>query len=213
MSRTSLLSALAVTSLALALLFLILDRDAGLDVSAGAAPTATPTKQPFPGDTDGDGCTDQQENGLNEYAGGQRDFLNPWDYFNPSGDGFVRLDDILGVMEHFSLDGAPPYDVNYDIGVMIEPPHWNRAAPDGKIDLPNDILGVALQYHHDCARPPAPGPTPPASAGLAFSIGVDTDGDTCRTCSGDYEGVMCDECEGNGYTEDNLDEDDWRKPR
>lgn len=45
-------------------------------------------------------------------------------------------------------------------------------------------------------------------------LGVDMDGDTCRTCSGDYEAVMCDDCEGNGYTEEgNLNEDDWRKPR
>ncbi|MCH7579856.1 MAG: hypothetical protein IIB22_06385 [Chloroflexi bacterium] len=27
---------------------------------------------------------------------------------------------------------------------------WNMTAPDGVIDLPNDILGVILQFQHNC---------------------------------------------------------------
>ncbi|MCH8008605.1 MAG: hypothetical protein IIC91_07040 [Chloroflexi bacterium] len=183
MSRISLISILALASLALAFLFLVVERDAGIDVSAGAASTATPTKQPFPGDTDGDGCTDQQENGPSEFAGGRRDFLDPWDYFNPSDDGFNRMDDVLGVIEHYAPTGDPPYNVNWDRGPIIGPNVWNGSAPDGKIDLANDVLGIILQYHHDCSTPPAPGPTPPASDGLAFSIGVDTGGTTSDDCA------------------------------
>ena len=150
--------------------------------TATDTPTVTPTKQPFPGDTDGDGCTDEQESGLNEFLGGQRDFLDPWDYFNPSGDGFNRMDDVLGVIEHYSPDGAPPYDISYDIGPVVGPDYWNFTAPDGLITLADDILGIIHTYHHDCSTPPLPGPTPPASAGLDFSIGVDTGGSTADDC-------------------------------
>ncbi len=131
-------------------------------------PTITPTKQPFPGDTDGDGCTDLRENATG------RNFLDPTDYINPGKDGFNRIDDILVVIEHYSPDGEPPYDVMYDIA----PP----GAPDGKIDLANDILTALLNYHVDCAIPPPPGPTPPPSAGLEFSIGVDTGGSASDDC-------------------------------
>ncbi|MEE8391619.1 MAG: flexitail domain-containing putative surface protein, partial [Anaerolineae bacterium] len=107
-------------------------------------------------------------------------YLNPWDYYNPTGDGFIRVDDLLGVIEHFSPEGDPPYDVLYDKG-----------PPDGVIDLPNDILGMILRYHDDCSTPPVPGPTPPASAGLAFSIGVDTDGDTTDDCDTSGGSTAC----------------------
>ena len=42
-------------------------------------------KLPEPGDTDGDGCSDQRENGPDETLGGQRDFLNPHDFYDVAG--------------------------------------------------------------------------------------------------------------------------------
>ncbi len=44
--------------------------------------TPTPTKQPSPGDTDLDGCTDEQENGTEPAQGGLRDYLYFWDFFD-----------------------------------------------------------------------------------------------------------------------------------
>ncbi|MGH3521583.1 MAG: hypothetical protein ACRDU4_01845, partial [Mycobacterium sp.] len=35
----------------------------------------------YPGDTDGDGCPDVREQGINMMMGGRRDFLNPWDWW------------------------------------------------------------------------------------------------------------------------------------
>ena len=199
--KTIVRSSLILAVLAVAVLLYVMSQTGDHNVSAGfpptstpsitLTPTVTPTKLPSPGDTDGDGCTDQQENGLDEFVGGQRNFLNPWDYFNPSGDGFNRMDDLLGVIEHYAPEGAPPYDVNWDTGPITGPKHWNRSAPDGKIDLANDILGMILQYHHDCATPPVPGPTPPASAGLAFSIGVDTGGTTDDDCDTSGGATKC----------------------
>ncbi len=109
------------------------------------------------GDKDGDGCSDQQENGLDEKFGGHRDYLNPYDFYDvetisgPGQDGTVDLlFDILSVIQHYSPTGDPPYDAHYDRGASEGPNAWNMTPPDGVIDLLNDILGVIQQYNHDC---------------------------------------------------------------
>ena len=118
-------------------------------------------------DQDGDGCQDKFEVGDDETKGGLRDPLYAHDYYDASVvdsashphafshtadfDGVIDLpNDYLGVSQHFSPSGAPPYDVIFDRGVTIGANHWERAAPDGVIDLPNDILGVLSQLGHNC---------------------------------------------------------------
>ena len=102
-------------------------------------------------DTDGDGCTDQRENGPDETLGGLRNPKNPWDFYDVNGDSEITLfGDILGVILHFSLDGSPPYDVQFDRGPTTGPNPWNMTAPDGVINLFTDILGVIQQFGHDC---------------------------------------------------------------
>ena len=120
-----------------------------------------PPKQPKPGDTDGDGCPDVHENGLDETLGGQRDYLNPNDFYDVAGsplppqngapDGVIDLpNDILGVIQHHPA-GTLGYDVQFDRGPWTGPNSWNDTqGPDGVIDLPNDILGVILQFNHRC---------------------------------------------------------------
>ncbi len=116
---------------------------------------------PIPGDDDGDGCSNLRELQTapgSEVTGGLRDPLNPWDFYDVAGpggvpvpDGVIDLpNDILGVIQHYSPSGAPPYDVQYDRGPSTGPNTWNMTAPDGKIDLFNDINGVIGQYDHDC---------------------------------------------------------------
>ena len=119
-------------------------------------PTLTPT--PDPTDTDGDGCSDQRENGTDERLGGMRDWQNPNDFYDvygpgqsPGPDGVIDLpNDVLGVLQHFSPDGAGSYDVVFDRGPSTGPDPWNMTAPDTVIDLPNDILGVIMQFSHRC---------------------------------------------------------------
>ncbi len=116
-----------------------------------ATPTPTPTKQPFKGDTDGDGCADVNENlpKAQSNNGGGRDYMDPWDYYDVNGDGFIDLlNDILGVINHYqpAPGGAPPYAIAFDRGPTTGPNSWNMTAPDGVIDLLNDILGVIQQY-------------------------------------------------------------------
>ena len=112
-------------------------------------------------DPDADGCTTVAEIGFDPKRGGQRDPVNFWDFYDVAGsplvnggapDGVIDLpNDILGVIQHFSPQGQPPYDVNFDRGPSTGPNVWNMTAPDGVIDLPNDILGVILQFGHDCS--------------------------------------------------------------
>ena len=131
-------------------------KDIDLNVFDTFTISAAPPKLAI-GDTDGDGCTDQQENGLDEELGGRRDYLNPWDFYDvvgPAGgppDGVIDLpNDILGVILHFSPHGAAPYDVQYDRGPAFGGDAWDMGPPDGVIDLPNDLLGVIQQFNHKC---------------------------------------------------------------
>ena len=125
-----------------------------------------------PGDTDGDGCPDEHENGPDETQGGLRDWENPYDYYDVLGpgaalpkDGVIDLpNDILSVILNFASSyplgdpaapGLPGLRVDYDRGPATVaagggPNVWNMTAPDGAVDLPNDILGVILQFGHNC---------------------------------------------------------------
>lgn len=114
--------------------------------------TATPTKQAPPGDTDGDGCPDADENGPDETRGGRRDYLNPWDYFNPTNDGRNRVDDILTVVDHyFAREGEPGYDGGRYDRSLVGPDEWNLGPPDGQV-LVDDILHAVDSYFHDCGE-------------------------------------------------------------
>jgi hypothetical protein len=105
---------------------------------------------PPPGDADGDGCPDQAEAGPDEFQGGRRNFLNPWDYFNPTNDGQNRVDDIMAVLDHYYLaEGEPGYDEAYDRS-YLGPDPWNLGAPDGQV-LVDDIRHAVNSYFHDCA--------------------------------------------------------------
>ena len=123
-----------------------------------ASPVGTVTPTAISQDTDGDGCSDQRENGPDETLGGQRDYLNPADFYDVVGGGGGPPDqiidlsnDIFGVIIHYAPTGnEPTYDVAFDRGPSTGPNVWNMTAPDGVIDLTNDILGVIQQYLHSC---------------------------------------------------------------
>lgn len=62
-------------------------------------------------DKDDDGCTDGQENGLNEASGGRRNYLNFWDFFdalagNPlARDRRITIADITALVPRFGSVG------------------------------------------------------------------------------------------------------------
>ena len=149
-----------------------------IDAFASATKGCAPAKLPEPGDRDRDGCSDQAENGAFEYLGGQRDYLYFWDFFDvwthPPGDpigwernAVINIFDInatgmrfgpgpvLAKADALAEALAAPTDVTsyhaaYDRGPIIGANSWDRAPPDGSINIVDDILGVAAQFGHNC---------------------------------------------------------------
>lgn len=116
-----------------------------------ATATPAPTKQPPPGDTDGDRCPDGSESGPDEYQGGRRDYVNPWDYFNPTKDGENRVDDVVIVVEHYFLaEGDPGYSEDFDRS-YLGPNGWNLGPPEGQV-LVDDVVYALHSYFHDCGN-------------------------------------------------------------
>ncbi len=125
------------------------------DAHAESGPNETLTincvpPAPYPTDTDGDGCPDMNEAGPSPYSGGQRSFLNSFDYFNPTHDGLNRVDDVLAVRDQYYTDsGDPGYTQDTD-RALIGPSLWNLGPPDGKQRI-DDVLNALHQYFHDCS--------------------------------------------------------------
>jgi len=105
---------------------------------------------PFDSDTDDDGCTDGQELGDLQLAGGRRDPMNEWDYFNPSQDGTNRVDDILLVVQAYYIDEENPGYLEKTDRTFVGPNEWSLGEPNG-LQRVDDILNVVKQYFHDCA--------------------------------------------------------------
>jgi hypothetical protein len=106
--------------------------------------------QPYPADTDGDGCPDAREQGTNQMMGGQRDYFSRWDYFNPTHDGQNRIDDVLAVVDQYFIDqGEPLYTQDTD-RTFIGPSLWKVGPPDGKQRI-DDVVNAVHQYYHDCS--------------------------------------------------------------
>jgi acyl-homoserine lactone acylase PvdQ len=122
------------------------------DVQANAEASFSLSYDGSTHNTDGDGCLDVRELGPDELLGGRRDPTNPWDYFNPTGDGQNRVDDILAVVEHYYLAaGEPGYSETYDRSAILETAlePWRFGPPSGRI-LVDDILHAVHSYYHDC---------------------------------------------------------------
>jgi len=105
---------------------------------------------PYPDDTDGDTCPDAREASTNQMIGGKRNFLSEWDYFNPTGDGVNRIDDVLAVVDQYFVDiGNVNYTATTD-RTSFGPDAWNSGPPNG-LQRIDDILNAAKQYFHDCS--------------------------------------------------------------
>jgi hypothetical protein len=114
-------------------------------------------------DFDGDGCQDAQENMTapgTEFGGGRRDPKNPWDYFDPTGDGMNRTDDVLlAVSQYYQNEFLPsppnqPNTANPAYTTRTDrtysgPNLWNFGPPDGQQNV-DDIIAAINSYLHDC---------------------------------------------------------------
>jgi len=115
-------------------------------------PDAVPLPADLRQDTDGDGCIDLSEVQTapgSQFEGGLRNPKDPWDYFDPTDDGMVRMVDIMMVVMHYgSSTGDPGYDTRYD-RTYAGPYPWSLGPPDGNISIA-DIMAVIRQFAHDC---------------------------------------------------------------
>ncbi len=120
----------------------------------------TPGDALFLDDADGDGCTNAQEVGPDELAGGLRDSQNPYDYYDvasPAGhkirDGRIDLaNDYFALIAHFGeQEGVDPeYEAFFDRGApLLGGDPWDMTAPDGIIDA-IDVNGLLAQFNHNC---------------------------------------------------------------
>ncbi len=107
------------------------------------------------------------------------DFYDVWTRSSPTSpwvrDKVVNVPgDILGVARRFgsTRPGGPPtkaqalaealvpptspdgYHADYDRGPLVGPNAWNLGPPDGAINVPVDILGVARQFGQSCVNQP-----------------------------------------------------------
>ena len=119
-------------------------------VESFLTPTLTPVD--LHEDSDGDGCVDLSEAQTapgSERSGGLRNPKDPWDYFDPTGDGMIRIVDIMMVIARYgSSTGDPGYDTRYD-RTHAGPYPWSLGPPDGNISIA-DIMAAIRQFGHDC---------------------------------------------------------------
>jgi hypothetical protein len=118
-------------------------------------------------DTDSDGCTDYQETGPLASAGGQRNALNFWDFYDvpditetPMRDRVVNIDDLFLIIPRFAMTGDPnidPLSVPPPAGyhpaydrTYAGPDPWDLGPANGSIDI-DDIFAYIPQAHHSCA--------------------------------------------------------------
>jgi hypothetical protein len=130
-------------------------------------------------DSDGDGCTDAEELGPDKALGGQRDPLNPWDFYDvpyPShtssgGAGTKDQDigittDVIALLDYagaVNTGSDPRYNVDLDGNTVMDGIEYDRTdrnptpwsgVPDGGIGITTDIVAILAQSGHRCA--PAP---------------------------------------------------------
>lgn len=118
------------------------------------AQEATLGTNPNDPDTDDDNCKDGKEVGTVATAGGQRNPLDPWDFFDVNGDAAVDLQDALLILNHFghshNQDSLDPKLDRQLAGNTSKP--WLTVAATGTgqgIDL-QDALANLQQFGHNC---------------------------------------------------------------
>jgi hypothetical protein len=119
-------------------------------------------------DLDGDSCEDNKELATNQVAGGLRDPMNKWDFFDPNKSGGNDVDDIFFLAARFALTvGHPMYTQNadrnsppraFDADGVDDPDNaydgpgpsaWNLRGPNGAIDV-DDIFTSTASFANVC---------------------------------------------------------------
>lgn len=125
------------------------DPDLDLDTTGDETSAGT---DPCDKDTDGDGCADGEETQPNEFTGGDRDPLSPYDFYDVNGTKRIDGADIGLVRFNFNSGGpTPPEDVIYDRSAGAHP--WAPGPPNNMINA-QDIGLVRSSFNHNCDAAP-----------------------------------------------------------
>jgi hypothetical protein len=101
-------------------------------------------------DDDGDGCTDVQETGLNPTLGGDRNPLDPWDFYDVTGSRSIDLVDTLAVLQHFGHGpNDDPLDQRLDRYSPDASKPWRTAEANNGVTL-LDALASLKSFGHHC---------------------------------------------------------------
>lgn len=107
-------------------------------------------------DTDNDGCVDGVEVRTVTYSpthGGDRDPLNPGDFFDVSGDVSVDLNDVISVLGYYGDPGTSTAGNARDReGADISKP-WRVSYMNNGIDMTDAVFSL-LSFGHDCSWVP-----------------------------------------------------------
>lgn len=112
--------------------------------------TITCVDLPASGDDDGDSCTNGAELGPNPGIGGDRDPLEPWDFYDVTEDAYIDLTDTLLILSHFGHGhDDDPLDTTLDrySPDMLKP--WRTAPSTDGVDI-IDALASLKSFGHGC---------------------------------------------------------------
>ena len=101
-------------------------------------------------DSDGDGCSDQQEQGSNHASGGSRDPHNYWDFYDVTGEKTIDLSDTLAILAHFGHGPNDDPEDNIMDRTIPNPSYpWRTAEANDGVDL-TDALNNLSSFGDDC---------------------------------------------------------------
>jgi hypothetical protein len=108
-------------------------------------------------DSDGDGCTDYEENRPNRSLGGERNPNDAWDFYDVNGDLAIDVADVLKILFQFGYGPATPgYNAALDREADDASKPWRTSPATGVhigIDVSDAILNLQ-SFGHGCAGPP-----------------------------------------------------------
>jgi len=131
--------------------------DSDSDLLGDACEISEYGTNPAAADTDGDGCVDGREARVASFApnmGGDRDPLNPWDFYDVDSSRSVGLMDTLLILSHFGhASGTDAVDDLLDRDIPDPSKPWRSGESNNGVGLA-DALANLLSFGHSCSGPP-----------------------------------------------------------
>jgi hypothetical protein len=105
-------------------------------------------------DTDGDSCSDGEEVGSDEQLGGDRNPLDPADFYDVTGDQLIDLTDALEILGRFGEGpGDPFYAASYDRDAPNLAKPWRTIFVSDGLDLSDALINL-YSFGNGCVDPP-----------------------------------------------------------